>query len=111
MNFELLKGVTKIKPGARTLFIYVPSIVSSGIGLAPGTVVRVLDVYDVTGNYEDVSLRVIQESAYQQHCYGTNCTRYDSERTSPCTCMDSTQDMGETLKQNVFHVLLSDLRR
>ena len=112
MNLELLYRPTKIKPNTQTLYIFAPSIVASGLGLKPGTIVRVLDVYQGE-TYETTSVRVITEDKYKRHKLLDGCSRYTKfeERTLKCLCMceQPTETMNAELRNAVFHVLLSDL--
>jgi len=107
MDLSLLRRPKRIKSNTQTLYIYAPSIVSSGLGLEPGTVVRVLDVYEGS-NYEETTLRVMTEDTYSVHKYNVGCTRYKYP-SNECDCKLPTEQMPDRLKSNVFHILLSDL--
>jgi len=107
MDLSLLRRPKRIKSNTQTLYIYAPSIVSSGIGLEPGTVVRVLDVYEGKC-YDETTLRVIDEDTYQTHSWRKNCKRYVSDNEE-CECKLPTEQMESSMRDKVFHILLSDL--
>lgn len=113
MNLELLYRPKKLKPNTQTLYIFAPSIVASDLGLKPGSVVRVLDVYQ-GDTYETTSARVMIEDIYQRsHVWPDRCTRYIPLQSRIvkclCICEQPTETMREGLRDAVFHVLLSDL--
>ena len=113
MNLELLYRPKKIKHNTQTLYIFAPSIVASDLGLKPGSVVRVLDVYQ-GDTYETTSARVMIEEMYRKHKRDAGCFKYISldERHLVgclCECEQPTETMNEELRDTVFHVLLSDL--
>lgn len=110
MNLTLLQRPRRIKPGTKTLYIYAPSIVTSGLGLEPGSVVRILDVYNAD-NYDECSLRVVEESAWRDHRYTEQCFRYEKYNLAKeqCACMLKTEEMPPYLRNSTYHVLLSDI--
>jgi len=110
MNLSLLHRPAKIRDNTKTLYVYAPSIVSHGIGLKPGTVIRVLDVYK-GDTYEETTLRVMTEDRYQKHKWRNGCNRYNNDNDNECECRLPTELMPDYMKEDVFHVLLSDLGR
>jgi hypothetical protein len=116
MNLGLLQTVKKITPGTKTLYIYAPSVVTSHDKMEPGSAIKVLDVFE--GNTaSETTVKVMPIEAWEEHTsYSwrvvSDCTRYTREvDDTPCECELELSEMTESFKENVYYILLTDVRK
>jgi hypothetical protein len=118
MNLSLLQPVKKIKPGSKTMFIYAPSVVTGNEKMEPGSIIRVLDVFEGTSTSE-TTLKVMSADDYADHSRrsywndaSTGCQRYIREEADPkCECEKELSEMSDDFRSKVHYILLSDVRK
>jgi hypothetical protein len=118
MNLTLLQPVKKIKPGSKTMFIYAPSVVTGNEKMEPGTILRVLDVFEGTST-SDTTLKVMTADDFAEHSRrtmwnddSTACQRYIREEADPkCECEKELSEMSDDFRSKVHYILLADVRK
>ncbi len=116
MNLGLLQPVKKVTPGTKTLYIYAPAQVTSHDNIAPGTAIKVLDVFEGDTQAE-TTVKVMPIEAWEEHTRSgwsspSECTRYIREEADDkCECELELSEMKDTFKANVYYILLTDVRK
>lgn len=120
MNLGLLQQVKRITPGTKTLYIYAPSVVTSHEKMEPGTAIKVLDVFE-GATAAETTVKVMPAKEWEEHSrsYGgiswskaSDCTRYNREEADDkCECELELSEMSEAFKENVYYILLTDVRK
>ena len=116
MNLGLLQQVKRITPGTKTLYIYAPSVVTSHEKMEPGTAIKVLDVFE-GATAAETTVKVMPAEEWEKHSRPSwrsvaDCTRYNREEADDkCECEWELSEMSEAFKENVYYILLTDVRK
>ncbi len=116
MNLSLLQRPKKIRPGTNTMYIYYPAVVTSNEVIKPGTVLRILDVFEGDST-STTTLKVMSAKDWDSHKCGRvgmpRCIKDDAdtrrEEGESCDCEKELSEMSDTFKELVHYVLLSDV--
>ncbi|KKN92305.1 hypothetical protein LCGC14_0207960 [marine sediment metagenome] len=114
MNLSLLQRPRKIRPGTNTMYIYYPAVVTTNDVLEPGTVLKILDVFE-GDSISTTTLKVVSAKDWDSHRYGragvSACSKDSSEEPGEelCDCQKELSEMSDAFKELVHYVLLSDV--